>query len=437
MSKINIKLVNEQEKFEKVNLVKPNIAFNRLDIKFEKDFELLEINYKSQTQYMTIHLAPYYCQLGVYMMDLDKKVFDAVIKFIVKKFNINRFYLVQSVNGNKKLTKSGHWLLSLPETQEDFDKMFSSRTRYNRRIKRKNLEKDYDCKFTHYKKFELDEKFFEDFLKMKRIGYEDAYKNKTPKEMLSDFYTITDVYTLTIDNKVEAYLLYSILDKDEVYQVNITYNTAYSKYGIGVMLYYYGLENLIKQKVKRLYLGSGDYDYKENSKAIRRVTYDGFFEYIPFYKKILSIQTSIIKGQKQDFIYILGMKIPIKRKNIQNEDYLKYYKKIKLDKKITKLTKDYKDKKIVIYGAGMMSKILLENYDISSLNVVAVCDKSFEENKPQDFYGYKCITPEELKNFECDVVFVVLLKSWEITQVLKYKKNGFNMENKEVRPLID
>ena len=166
-----------KEKFEKVKLVKPNIAFNRLDIKFENDFELLEIQYNSKIQYVTIHLAPYYCQLGVYMMELDKKVFDAMIKFIVKTFKINRFYLVQSVNGNKQAIKSGHWLLSLPDTQEEFDKRFSSRTRYNRRIKRKNLEKDYDCKFTHHKISELDEKFFEDF-KVQVSGYNANYTRK-------------------------------------------------------------------------------------------------------------------------------------------------------------------------------------------------------------------------------------------------------------------
>ena len=41
----------------------------------------------------------------------------------------------------------------------------------------------------------------------------------------------------------------------------------FAKYGLGVMLYYHSIKNLIERGIKRVYLGGGHYDYKKNSKA--------------------------------------------------------------------------------------------------------------------------------------------------------------------------
>ena len=61
-----------------------------------------------------------------------------------------------------------------------------------------------------------------------------------------------------------------------------------------------------------------------------------------------------------------------------------------------------KNKKVVIYGAGDFAKVLFENYDLSKFNILAVSDKKFEKDKSH-FFGYKTISPEELKTFDCDV----------------------------------
>ena len=120
-----IRLVDEKEKFEKIKLVKPHISFNRADIKFEGKFELLEIKYKSKIRYIAFHFEPSYCYLSVYMMDIEKKVFDKIIDFIYKKFGTRRFYILQSHNGNKQVKETIHSLLELPDTQEEFNSRFS------------------------------------------------------------------------------------------------------------------------------------------------------------------------------------------------------------------------------------------------------------------------------------------------------------------------
>jgi len=80
-----------------------------------------------------------------------------------------------------------------------------------------------------------------------------------------------------------------------------------------------------------------------------------------------------------------------------------------IQKRINKSARKYADKKVVVYGAGVYSQDLFENNDFSKLNIVAVADKKFENPKKREFFGYNCITPEDLKTFDCDVILIANL----------------------------
>ena len=105
-------------------------------------------------------------------------------------------------------------------------------------------------------------------------------------------------------------------------------------------------------------------------------------------------------------------------------DYTVYYKKIGAKKQIKNLIKKYKNKKIVLYGAGFMSKTLFQQYDLSKLNIKAVCDLKFEKDKKEenksDFFNYKTISPNELKEFDCDIILVNLWMAERIMDNIKY-----------------
>ena len=47
-------------------------------------------------------------------------------------------------------------------------------------------------------------------------------------------------------------------------------------------------------------------------------------------------------------------------------------------KQIDKLAKKFKNKKVVIYGAGIYFQIIKNNFDISKLNIIGIADKKFE-----------------------------------------------------------
>lgn len=437
LNKPKIKLINNNDKFEKVKLVKPHINFNRLDIKFNKDFELLEIQYKKQTKYISFHIDKKfnYAYLGLYMVDIDKKEFNTILEFIYKSFQIKKFYILQSKNNYSNVNKTIHSLLELPDSIELFDNRFSSKTRCTRRYKQKKMEKKYNCEFLYLNKENLTEKILDVFLELKRDGYKDAYTSYKGKDLLSDFFHITDTYILKIDREIAAIFFYSIIDKENVYFTNTTYNKKYSKFAVGELLYYASVKDLIKRGFKRIYLGGGEYDYKKNSKAIVTNTYQGFFTYIPTKDKWFSVVYYEKDGIISKYLYLLGIKIPVKKFKADYNFYLKMYKEKKIDKYINELAEEYKNKKIVIYGAGLMTKVLLENYDLSKLNICAVCDKKYEDSPNQTFYSYNCISPQDLLNSNYDVILVNVL--WSYIVSLDLAEDTRNNKNLIIKPFIN
>ncbi len=104
-------------------------------------------------------------------------------------------------------------------------------------------------------------------------------------------------------------------------------------------------------------------------------------------------------------------------------NHLDYFKEVNAQKQIDKLAKKYAGKNIVIYGAGIYFQILKNNFDLSKLNIVALADKKFENSedyKNNNFMGYKTITPEELKEFDFDVILVALYDDTSLCNYLEY-----------------
>ena len=105
--------------------------------------------------------------------------------------------------------------------------------------------------------------------------------------------------------------------------------------------------------------------------------------------------------------------------------------------KIDKLARRYKNKRVALYGAGQFADILFENYDLSKLNIVAIADKKFEDEKERNFHNLNCIPPEELGDFDCDLI---LISNFDYQLFLSYLDNHVLYRTKnagiEIRPLI-
>ena len=117
-------------------------------------------------------------------------------------------------------------------------------------------------------------------------------------------------------------------------------------------------------------------------------------------------------------------------------DFIKYLKQVRAQRQINKLAKKYKNKKIVLYGAGLFAKILLENYNCSKLNIVAICDKKYT-NLKEPFCGYQTISPQVLTDFDCDVILVSVIEDVAIGNYLRDDLLiGTKNEDKEVIAVI-
>ena len=77
-----------------------------------------------------------------------------------------------------------------------------------------------------------------------------------------------------------------------------------------------------------------------------------------------------------------------------------------IQKQIDKLAKTYKNKKVVIYGTGLLSREIFANHDLSSLNIVGVVNIKYGSIPSNDFMFQKTIRLNDLLNIDFDVVLI-------------------------------
>lgn len=99
---------------------------------------------------------------------------------------------------------------------------------------------------------------------------------------------------------------------------------------------------------------------------------------------------------------------------------ISYLKKKHFDKRLKHLKQKYKDKKVVIYGTGILFNTIREEYDLSGLNIVAVSDRKFETDNPGTYAGYAVCTPSEIKDLKPDCVLVSTMNVVTVLEDLRY-----------------
>lgn len=118
-----------------------------------------------------------------------------------------------------------------------------------------------------------------------------------------------------------------------------------------------------------------------------------------------------------------------KKRNLE-----KYLKQVNFDKQYEKLVKKYHDKKIVIYGAGQMFKLINANYDLSKLNIVGICDRTFVKNEEEFYLGYKKLTIPDVRTLDADVVLTATLEYLGLIDHLRNRV--FKNKKVEYRPMV-
>jgi len=103
-----------------------------------------------------------------------------------------------------------------------------------------------------------------------------------------------------------------------------------------------------------------------------------------------------------------------------------FHKSKNIQDRINKLANKYKNKKIVLYGTGKFFDFLIESYDFSAINIVAVSDIMYHEES--DYRGYRAIPDRLIVSVNPDVV---LMTTMNYSVAEKYfKEELFNLYGK-------
>lgn len=105
------------------------------------------------------------------------------------------------------------------------------------------------------------------------------------------------------------------------------------------------------------------------------------------------------------------IKILLKQDIKDERENLNYLCKLNFEKTFPELIKKLKNKKIVIYGYGCFFQVIKKYFDISELNIIAVADNKFANNRKPDFIEYQTCAPENIKALNPDYILIAT-KSW-------------------------
>lgn len=201
------------------------------------------------------------------------------------------------------------------------------------------------------------------------------------------------------------------------------------------------LNHLSKDDVMDSIFNKFNFTYTQNKINIKKTEL-----YIPVFKNKLLKHNIELYDKQGNYI---GKKTPINKimtiykkqneKNLKNkmttqvpikyEDYLNYFYSIDLQKKINKLVQKYNNKPIMIYGAGMIAKCIMENFDLSGLNIIGVCDKIFKDKDNEKFFGYNTYSNKFINKIDAKVCFLFILKTKDIKK--EFKRNSIKLKCEE------
>lgn len=116
------------------------------------------------------------------------------------------------------------------------------------------------------------------------------------------------------------------------------------------------------------------------------------------------------------------------------KDY-NYYKNLlekeNFQEKIDNLANKYSScNNIVIYGAGLLSTVIFDNYDLSKLNITCITDlKFFVYDDIKEFKGYKAISPFDINFNDYDLILVTVV---DFIKTKDFIKKGLFINNESI-----
>lgn len=100
---------------------------------------------------------------------------------------------------------------------------------------------------------------------------------------------------------------------------------------------------------------------------------------------------------------------------------------------IERLKEDIGEKRIIIYGCGRLFQTVQEEYDLSDLNIIGICDKKFAiEDEGKDIMNSQIIPFAKLPEYNADYIIVALQNYYSMISELKHL-----IKNSKIIPLVN
>ncbi len=277
----------QKEAIDYNSAVFPNFIHNRLDMKYGADniinFGVVEDNNRALT--IQGHIDGDIMELAVWLTPIQQRTFNHLIDFIFKSYpKISSINLMYSKNDYKGLTADNHWMNILPDNENDYFNSLGKNTRHNQRRYSKRLNDDFDVEMIHFKD-DFDRSIVEKYFEFKMNTHGTNY-HLTTEEYLKK-YCITDADVLYLDGEIVGVNFLNVMGENAYFE-NVSYDIQYGGRYIGIVLYYFSICNLIKTKVKRLFLANGEYQYKANYGAIEEIAFNGSIQRAGFSLRTLT-----------------------------------------------------------------------------------------------------------------------------------------------------
>ena len=204
--------------------------------------------------------------------------------------------------------------------------------------------------------------------------------------------------------------------------------------------YYCSTELISDPKIRSQIINNPVYPYKTlflnfcNIIFLNMGLYNNyFFNYCKIFR-LFNLKQKLIFIAAFLKISLLSLFFNYKRTFLKTEqDHIDYVCHKNTKKHIKKLLKKLKDKKVLIYGAGRIADKLFEFYDFSSLNIVGVADRRFNETEINEIYGYKAVKTTELLDKDYDVILFTVLNPEKIIEDMHnngIKKTAYSVSRK-------
>ncbi len=119
-----------------------------------------------------------------------------------------------------------------------------------------------------------------------------------------------------------------------------------------------------------------------------------------------------------------------------SEDLKKYLESINFQKQLNNIERKYKNKKIIIYGTGLFFQTIIQNYDISKLNIIAVSDRKYDiYDNGKSLYDYKIVPLSNIKDYNPDYILISVFNFLPV--MYNFKNKIFKNTKIKILPLAD